>query len=104
MVRQSAAEGGKPATGYALRRFPALRKKRTIHLLQNRTFLFTSDRAVAIAAFEKEKHMSGFDLVIPEAPIPESEANMAARAVVRDALTIVFLITARPMPIICSRP
>ncbi len=34
--------------------------------------------------------MSGFDLVIPEAPIPESEANMAARAVVRDALTIGF--------------
>ena len=35
--------GGNWATGYALRPIPAHRKKRTIHLLQNRTFLFTSD-------------------------------------------------------------
>jgi hypothetical protein len=32
--------------------------------------------------------MSGFDLVIPEAPIPDAQANMAARDVKREALTI----------------
>ena len=40
--------GGNWATGYALRPIPAHRKKRTIHLLQNRTFLFTSDTATPI--------------------------------------------------------
>ena len=51
--------GGNWATGYALRPIPAHRKKRTIHLLQNRTFLFTSDskshvRQATIAEMAKE--------------------------------------------------
>ena len=40
--------GWNSATGYALHRIPAHRKKRTINLLQNRTFLFTSDRTAAL--------------------------------------------------------
>jgi len=38
--------GWNSATGYALHRIPAHRKKRTINLLQNRTFLFTSDSTI----------------------------------------------------------
>ncbi len=32
--------------------------------------------------------MSGFDLVIPEAPVPDEVANVATRQVGKDALTI----------------
>ncbi|WP_231748180.1 hypothetical protein, partial [Burkholderia sp. ABCPW 14] len=35
--------GGKPASGYALRRLAAPANMRTFHLLQNRTFLFVRD-------------------------------------------------------------
>ena len=44
-VRFARAVRKKIAPGYALRAFPAQpHEKRTIHLLQNRTVLFVSDR------------------------------------------------------------
>ena len=58
--------GWNSATGYALHRIPAHRKKRTINLLQNRTFLFTSDTlrardaqsAAALKAGGDPEHLS----------------------------------------------
>ncbi|WP_231748234.1 hypothetical protein, partial [Burkholderia sp. ABCPW 14] len=47
--------GGKPASGYALRRLAAPANMRTFHLLQNRTFLFVRDSIGGASAAHRRR-------------------------------------------------